>query len=127
MKMLMLIAALFMATTVSFASEMVLAEEGKSLFSIVLSSEACEEVKESISTSEGSVAAAPGRLKLMIEYLLRDVALLKAEAEGVPVAEREKMLDELRAFVETNADEGVILSKRFNHKRVPERYGLEIR
>jgi hypothetical protein len=70
------------------------------------------------------VKAALGRMELMLEYLLRDIALLEAQAEGANQEERAKQVDELLEFIQRHENDGVFLHQRIRRGELLRRYGV---
>ncbi len=65
------------------------------------------------------------RLRLMLEYAARDIAIQRLRAEKAPRAEIQARVDELAEFLKKNADEGVFLwHQRLEPAGQYKRYGL---
>jgi len=65
------------------------------------------------------------RLNLMLGYAAKDIAIQQHRAAKGPKAERQKMVDELIAFVYANARDGVFIPHgRFDTTRLYTRYGI---
>jgi hypothetical protein len=73
---------------------------------------------------ERDVKASMARLGLMLDYLLRDMALLKAQVGGASDGEREKMVEALLGFIHEHEDDGVFLHQRIRRGELLRRYGI---